>query len=88
MPQSPASPAHRRYRCRDGDLQLQCQTEEQWRALARALGRPELAYPGSWEVVAGLPLDGRLAQLLETLLAEETVANWQRRFKTAGVPYS
>ena len=86
MPQSSASPAQRRYRCRDGYLRLECATEEQWRALARALGRPELAYPGSWQIVAGLPPRGALGRLLETLLLAESVAGWQRRFQTAGIP--
>jgi crotonobetainyl-CoA:carnitine CoA-transferase CaiB-like acyl-CoA transferase len=83
----PASPARRRYRCRNGYLTLDCRTEQHWRALARALGRPELAYPGSWQTVQGLAPRGALGRLLESLLSQDDAAIWQRRFQAAGVPF-
>ncbi|HZP26250.1 MAG TPA: CoA transferase [Dehalococcoidia bacterium] len=86
MPDAPASPARRRYRCRDGYLAVDCRTEAQWRGLARAVGRPELAYPGSWQTVQRLAPRGALGRLLESLLREDDAAGWQRRFQTAGVP--
>ncbi|GBD14168.1 hypothetical protein HRbin25_00036 [bacterium HR25] len=81
-----ASPARRRYRCRDGYLRLLLEDEEQWRRLARALGRPELAYPGSWQAVSSAPPRGRLGRLLESIFARDDVAVWLRRLQGRGVP--
>ncbi len=80
-----ASPVRRRYRCRVGRLALACQDEAQWRALAKCLGRPELAYPGSWETASAAPPRGRLGRLLERLFAADPVDVWLERLDPHGV---
>ena len=81
-----ASAVRRRYRCRVGRLSLACQDEAQWRALARCLGRPELAYPGSWKTASAAPPRGRLGRLLERLFAADPVDVWLERLEPHGVP--
>jgi len=81
-----ASPANRRYRCRNGVIQIACQNEQHWRALARSLGRPELAYPGSWPVVSVSAPRGRIGRLLEKHLREDNTEEWLARLLPAGVP--
>ncbi len=81
-----ASPALRRYRCGDGQLSLACENETQWRALARCLGRPELAYPGSWEAAQAAPPRGRLGRLLEGIFVADPVEVWLERLSAHGVP--
>jgi crotonobetainyl-CoA:carnitine CoA-transferase CaiB-like acyl-CoA transferase len=81
-----ASPVRRRYRCREGYLRLALEGPEQWRALAKCLGRPELAYPGSWEVAAAAPPRGRLGRLLEGLFRQEPAPVWLRRLQAHGIP--
>jgi crotonobetainyl-CoA:carnitine CoA-transferase CaiB-like acyl-CoA transferase len=82
-----ASPAHRRYRCRDGDIvSLACESEEQWRALAKCLGRPELAYPGSWQAARRSAARGGLGRLLEGIFAADPAEVWLRRLQSHGVP--
>ncbi len=81
-----ASPARRRYRCRDGRLSLACENETQWRALARCLGRPELAYAGSWDAALASPPRGRLGRLLEGIFAADPVDVWLKRLSVHGVP--
>ena len=81
-----ASPARRRYRCRDGRLLLACESEEQWQALCKCLGRPELAYPGSWEAARAAAPRGRLGRLLERLFAADSAGVWLERLRGHGVP--
>ncbi len=81
-----ASPARRRYRCRDGRLSLACENEAQWKALARCLGRPELAYPGSWDAAQASPPRGRLGRLLEGIFAADPLDLWLERLSAHGVP--
>ena len=81
-----ASPAARRYRCRDGRLALACESEAHWQALAKCLGRPELAYPGSWEAARVAAPRGRLGRLLEGLFAIDPVEVWLERLRSHGVP--
>ncbi len=82
----PASPARRRYRCRDGRLSLACENEAQWRALAKCLGRPELAYRGSWEAALAAAPRGGLGRLLEAIFAADPVELWLERLRAHGVP--
>jgi len=88
QPQPDVSAAYRRYRCRDGWLLLACASEAHWKALAKAVGRPELAYPHSWEAASKAPPDGPLAQLLESIFAADPVAVWLQRLQAHGVPVS
>ncbi|HXG35793.1 MAG TPA: CoA transferase [Dehalococcoidia bacterium] len=83
-----ASPARRRYRCLAGQISLACENESQWRSLAKCLGRPELAYPGSWETVTSSPPRGLLARVLEAIFLEDSAAVWQERLLSHGVPCS
>ena len=56
------------YRCRDGYLRLECATEEQWRALARALGRRGHAVDVVLPFYRGLrPPDGPLRRCTITV---------------------
>lgn len=81
-----ASAAYRRYHCRDGWLLLACESEGHWKALAKVVGRPELAYPGSWEAASTAPPEGPLGQLLASLFAADPVAVWLQRLQSHGVP--
>ena len=81
-----ASPARRRYRCRDGRLSLACENEAQWRALAKCLGRPEIAYPGSWDAARAAAPRGRLGRLLEAIFAADPVDLWLERLSSQEVP--
>jgi len=83
-----ASPARRWYRCRDGFILIACENEGHWRALAKSLGRPELAYPGSWPVVSLSAPRGRIGRLLERHLREDETGAWLARLRSAGVPAS
>ena len=83
----PASPARRRYRCRDGaGLSLACESEEHWRALAKCLGRPEFAYRGSWEAARSSAPRGRLGRLLEGIFAADPAEVWLQRLGSHRVP--
>jgi crotonobetainyl-CoA:carnitine CoA-transferase CaiB-like acyl-CoA transferase len=82
----PASPGRRRYRCRDGYLALACQSEAHWKALAKCLGRPEIAYAGAWSAARVAPPRGRLGRVLEPIFAADPVAVWLRRLESHGVP--
>lgn len=81
-----ASPARRRYRCRTGAIAIACENQAHWRALAKSVGRPELAYEGSWHAAASAPPRGRLGRVLEELFAEDDAALWLRRLQAHGVP--
>ena len=82
-----AFPARRRYRCADGAyVRIACESEEQWGALARCVGRPELAYEGAWEAVRMSPADGGVAHVLEEMFAEDAAEVWVRRLEAHGVP--
>ncbi len=81
-----ASPARRRYRCRDGQLSLACENEAQWRALAKCLGRPELAYHGSWDAARAAAPRGGLGRLLEGIFAADPVDLWLERLSSHAVP--
>ncbi len=81
------SPARRRYRCADGEyIAVACESEVHWRALARCLGRPELAYAGDWEAARTADPRGRLGRLLESLFAEDASDVWHRRLEANSVP--
>jgi crotonobetainyl-CoA:carnitine CoA-transferase CaiB-like acyl-CoA transferase len=82
-----ASPARRMYRCADGAmLAVACETEAQWRALAKSVGRPELAYEGDWAAASTAAYNGRLGRVLEELFKEDSAEVWLRRLAAQGVP--
>lgn len=83
---SAANPGNRTYRCSSGEIEVSVQTEEQWHGLAVCLGRPELAYPGSWSVVRTAAPDGPTAQVLEEHFAEEPADLWRERLEAHAVP--
>lgn len=83
-----ASAAFRAYRCRDGWLQLACMTEQHWQSLAKTVGRPELAYPHTWEIAAATPADGPLARILEPIFLADTAVIWLERLQQKEVPCS
>ena len=79
-------PGARRYDCSEGQIEIAAENAEQWHALAVCLGRPELAYEGSWQVAQGSPPDGPLAAVLASMFAEDTAERWQARLEAHGVP--
>ena len=82
-----ASPARRLYRCADGAmLAVACENEAQWKALAKCVGRPELAYAGDWSAASTAPYNGRLARVLEPIFKEDTANVWLQRLESHGVP--
>ncbi len=62
------------------------ESAEQWHALAVCLGRPELAYEGSWQAARESPADGPLAAVVASMFAEDTVERWRARLEAHGVP--
>ncbi len=81
-----ASAVRRRYRCRDGYIAIALEREAQWQALAKAIGRPELAYPGSWQVAASSPPRSKLGRLLERIFAQDSADRWRLRLQGKGIP--
>ncbi len=80
------SPANRRYRCAQGEIEIAVTNAEQWHALAVCAGRPELAYEGSWEAVRTAAPDGPTARVLEGMFAEDGAEVWRRRLEAHAVP--
>jgi crotonobetainyl-CoA:carnitine CoA-transferase CaiB-like acyl-CoA transferase len=80
------TPGRRVYACSDGEIEVSVENAEQWRGLAVCVGRPELAYDGSWEVVQTAPTDGPVSGVLEEHFAEEPADVWLRRLEAHGVP--
>jgi len=58
----------------------------QWHGLAVSIGRPELAYEGSWEVVRTAGPDGPIAAVVREMLSEDDAKVWAIRFAENGVP--
>ena len=81
-----ACPARRRYRCADGTyIAVACESEAHWRALAKCVGRPELAYAGSWDAARTAAPRGQLGRVLEGLFAADPAKVWVRRLQAQGV---
>jgi crotonobetainyl-CoA:carnitine CoA-transferase CaiB-like acyl-CoA transferase len=80
------SPANRRYRCSSGQIEIAVTNAEQWHALAVCVGRPELAYEGSWEAVRTADGDGPIARVLEEMFSEDTADVWRRRLESHALP--
>lgn len=67
-------------------LAIDCRNEEHWRALAKCVGRPELAYSGDWAAASTAPYNGQLGRVLEALFKEDASAVWLRRLEAHDVP--
>jgi crotonobetainyl-CoA:carnitine CoA-transferase CaiB-like acyl-CoA transferase len=80
------SAASRSYACSEGEITIAVKTAEQWRALAVCLGRPELAYDGTWETVKDAAPDGPVARVVAEMFAGDSAASWKRRLDAHGVP--
>jgi crotonobetainyl-CoA:carnitine CoA-transferase CaiB-like acyl-CoA transferase len=80
------SPADRRYRCSKGEIEIAVTNAEEWHAVAVCVGRPELAYEGSWEAVSIAEPDGPIARVLEEMFAEDAAEVWLRRLESHDVP--
>ncbi len=80
------SAAYRSYRCSDGFIFVACASDAHWHDLAKAIGRPELAYPGAWPAAAGTESKGGIARVVGEMLAEDTVDSWLKRLACHGVP--
>lgn len=61
-------------------------SEEHWRALAKAIGRPELAYENSWPAAACTDPRGGVAAVIIDMLSEDSAQGWFRRLSARGVP--
>jgi crotonobetainyl-CoA:carnitine CoA-transferase CaiB-like acyl-CoA transferase len=85
VPDIATSPANRSYHCSPGEIAIDIQTEEQWYEFAVCLGRPELAYKGSWEIVRTTAPDGPTAHVLEEMFSEDTSHSWKKRLNAHGV---
>ena len=79
-------PGARRYACSEGEIEIAAENGEQWHALAVSLGRPELAYEGSWQAALESPADGPLAAVVASMFAEDTAERWHARLEAHGVP--
>ena len=79
-------PGARRYACAGGAISIAVKNADQWHSLAVCLGRPELAYEGSWQVARKAPADGPLAAVVASMFAEDTAQRWQARLEAHGVP--
>ncbi len=84
--QAKEHPGARRYACSEGEIEIAVANAEQWHALAVCLGRPELAYEGSWQAALESPADGPLAAVVASMFAEDTAERWQARLEAHGVP--
>jgi crotonobetainyl-CoA:carnitine CoA-transferase CaiB-like acyl-CoA transferase len=84
--QATGHPGRRRYACSEGAIEIAVESAEQWHALAVCLGRPELAYEGSWQAARKSPADGPLAAVVASMFAEDTAERWQARLEAHGVP--
>jgi crotonobetainyl-CoA:carnitine CoA-transferase CaiB-like acyl-CoA transferase len=67
-------------------LAVDCRSEAHWGALAKCVGRPELAYAGDWAAASTAPYNGRLGRLLQDLFREDPAETWLRRLEAQGVP--
>ena len=67
-------------------LAVDCRSEAHWRALAKCVGRPELAYAGDWAAASTAPYNGHLGRVLESLIREDAAEIWIRRLEAHGVP--
>ena len=75
------------YRCADGAmLAVACEDEAQWKALAKCVGRPELAYSGDWAAASTAAYNGRLGRVLESLFREDASEVWLQRLEAHDVP--
>ncbi len=79
-------PGERQYACSDGAIAIAVESAEQWHALAVCLGRPELAYEGSWQATRKSPAAGPLAAVVASMFAEDTAERWQARMEAHAVP--
>ncbi len=84
--QKTGHPGARRYACSDGAIAITVDRAEQWHALAVCLGRPELAYEGSWQAARKSAADGPLAAVVASMFAEDTAESWRARLEAHGVP--
>ena len=81
------SPNRRPYRTKDGHICVLANTDEQWRRLLAAIGRPELAEDDRFKHLA--ERSRNIAALLDILagaLPARTTAEWQERFDGADLP--
>jgi len=74
-------------RCRDGLLALACGNDGQFRRLAAAVGRPEVAADPCFATnAARVAHRTELAEVLETALGSDDAATWVERLGAAGIP--
>ena len=67
-------------------LAVACENERQWKALAKCLGRPELAYLGDWAAASTAAYNWRLGRVLEPLFKQDASDIWVRRLEAHRVP--
>jgi formyl-CoA transferase len=75
------------FRTKDGLINIAANKQEQWEAVARAVGHPEwIADPRFAERQSRLRNRDELKRLLESALAVRTTDAWWQAFNAAGVP--
>ena len=79
------SAVYRIYRCGEGWVFLACPQDDEWAALAGALGG-RLADPAFSTKQGRREHDAQIAALLELAFAEASAEDWERRLLPAGVP--
>ncbi len=84
--QETGHPGARRYACSESAIEIAVESAEQWHALAVCLGRPELAYEGSWQAALEASPDGPLAAVVASMFAEDAAERWRTRLEAHGVP--
>lgn len=83
--QKTGHPGARRYACSEGAVEIAASNAKQWHALAVCLGRPELAYEGSWQAAQHSSAGGPLAAVVASMFAEDTAERWRARLEAHGV---
>ena len=85
--QHPSIAPYETLRCSDGPLAVACGNDSQFTRMARAVGRPDLATDERFATnSARVEHRKDLAVLLETALAANTAAHWEKVLSSMGVP--
>lgn len=80
-------PLDRLYETKDDWVCIVAKTEQEWRALCRAVDQPDLATDKRFSSAAAREANGDdLAAVLEPLVASKTSTEWMRIFDREGVP--
>jgi crotonobetainyl-CoA:carnitine CoA-transferase CaiB-like acyl-CoA transferase len=86
---SPMLVPYQEFQAADGAMIVACVDDGAWRALCRALARPELAEdPRFATTLARLEHRDTLTEILQRIFAPRPVEHWMARLEAAGLPCS